>query len=222
MQEQLRDSRRRGWCYAGVVPHGDSQWGQTDSVNERRGVEALRFAADLRKLVVKPNPLAWIDRQGIERSYSPGARAEQQCGDGVLIEMKPKGILKRNKALNSKYEDNGRFLQDKGKLRFGLMEWQWDSVFARNVSRLSRYWDDEPGTVAVEAFEEIGGCEVTLGQLFERIDRAQWRCVWAALARQHLTADLYAAPLSPSSRVSLPGVIHEEVCVGSLITTWWA
>jgi hypothetical protein len=222
MQEQLREARSRGWCYAGVIPHGDDQWGQTDSVNERRAVEALRFAADLLKMVVKPAPVDWIDSQGAERKYSPDARVELQDGDNALIEMKPKGILKRNKTLTAKYEDIGRFLQGKGKLRFGLMEWQWDTVFARNVSRLSRYWNVEPGTHAVDAFEAIGDCEVSLAQLFERVDRANWPAVWAAVAKQHLTTDMHAGPLTRASRVSQPGVIYEPVLVDTFITTWWA
>jgi hypothetical protein len=87
MQEQLRAARSRGWCYSGVIPHGDDQWGQTDSVNERRAVEGLRFAADLQSLVVKPTPIKWVDRQGVERLYSPDARGQLQAGDAVLFEM---------------------------------------------------------------------------------------------------------------------------------------
>jgi len=222
MQEQLREARSRGWCYSGVIPHGDNQWGQTDSVNERRAVEGLRFAADLQSLVVKPAPIKWVDSQGVERSYSPDARGQLQAGDPVLFEMKPKGVLQRNTALTAKYEDIGRFLQRKGKLRFGLMEWQWNGIFERNVSRLSRYWGVEPGSHAVDAFNEIGGCEVTLAQLLDRIDRAHWPAVWAAVAKQHLTTDMHARPITLSSRLSLPGVIYEPIVVNRLVTTWWA
>ena len=49
------------------------------------------------------------------------------------------------------------------------------------------------------------------GLRFERVDRAQWRCVWAALARQHLTADLYAGPLSDQGQaISLLQEVQAE------------
>jgi len=191
-------------------------------VNERRAVEGLRFAADILTLVVKPASVEWIDSHGVMRTYSPDAKVDVVGGDKTLIEMKPKGVLQRNRSLEAKYEDIGRYLQHVGKLRFGLLEWQWDSTLARNVSRLSRYWNVEPGTHAVDAFDAIGDREVSLERLFERVDRENWPAVWAAVAKQHLTTDMHAEPLSRASHVSRPGEIYEPVLVDTLITKWWA
>jgi len=68
MKEQLRQARNRGWCYSGVIPQGDEEWGEFASVNERRCFEGLRFASDLTKLTIKPVPFQWIDSQGVERT----------------------------------------------------------------------------------------------------------------------------------------------------------
>lgn len=222
MQEQLREARIRGWCYSGVVPLEDDDWGQFDSVNERRAFEALRFAFDVINLSVKPGTVDWVDSQFVKHKYSPDARTSLASGDAVLIEIKPKGILSRDKVLTAKYEDIGRFLQEEGRMRFGLLEWQWDSVFARNVSRLSRYWNVEPSTHALDAFRAIDRYEATLDQVFERVEREHWPAVWAALGQQHLVTDLHAAPLSRQTRLSEPGVVYEPVVVASLVTRWWA
>lgn len=222
MKEQLSKARKRSWCYAGVIPLGSDQWGETESINERRCFEGLRFASDIESLTVKPPAISWIDARGAARTYSPDARAHLAGGEKAYIEIKPRGVLARASKTRTKYEEIGGFLQSQGKWRFGLMEWSWDGIFERNVSLLSRYWNCEPSNIAVKTFEAIGNAEIMLAQLFDGTGWEHRREIWAALAKQQLTADLHAGPLGAHTWVSLPGVIYKPVSLTSLVTEWWA
>jgi len=144
------------------------------------------------------------------------------CGDETYLEIKPKGVLSRSPALESKYEDIGRFLTRKSKHRFGLMEWQWDGIFERNVSLLSRYWNVQPSAKAMAEIEGIGPGEFRLGAVFARVGETYRTDVWAALAKQRLTADLRSEPITDRTWVSPAGVIYDPVDLSSLITKWWA
>ena len=222
MQEQLRNVRAKGWTYAGIFPLREDSAGELGSVNERRACEALRFADDLLALEVKPCSIDWVDWRGVERKYSPDAKGTHLSGDKILLEIKPHGWLERMPLQRAKYEDIGRYLQSRGNVRFGIVEWDWESTLSRNISRLSAYWDTEPGHYAVDAFDEIGGAEVALGDIFDRVRKDSWPAVWAAIASQHLTADLTRGRVNRDTMVSMPGVVYEAVGLGTLVTSWLA
>ena len=222
MEEQLREARRLGWCYSGVIPLGNGEFGQFDSVNERRAFEGLRFAADVMDVAIKPGALKWTDELGMERKYSADARVQTVEDGKVLLEIKPKNVLARDSSLRAKYEAIGRFLLLKGSQRFGLIEWHWHGQLERNISLLSRYWNVDPAGHAVRAFDAMGDCEVALGRILDQFSRDRWPSIWAALFKQQLTADLRAGPLTRQTRVSRPGIVYEPLALADLITTWWA
>jgi hypothetical protein len=221
MQDELKGVRALGWCDCAITPIGHGRYALSGSINERRNAEFVRIAPDVTDLEFKPLAIDWIDDVGTCRRYSPDARAAISSED-ALLEIKPKGILLRDTSLRSKYEAFGRYLKRQGKKRFALLEWQWDGQFERNVALLTRYWNIEPESHAVDAFASINRDEVALDELFARVDRDFWPAVWAAVAKQHLVADWHAGPVTRQTMVSLPGVLRDPITLASVITAWWA
>lgn len=222
MKEQLKGARALGWCDTAIVPIGNGKYGLCGSINERHAVEFLRCAPDVTSVVVKPERTDWIDDVGACRGYQADAEATTVASEQVLIEMKPKGALLRDPSLRGRYEAIGRYLQRQGGKRFALLEWQWDGQFERNVALLSRYWNVEPEHHATDAFCDVDRHEVELDELFRRVDRDHWPAVWAAVAKQHLVADMHAGPITRQTMVSLPGILRDPITLASVITTWWA
>lgn len=222
MRDQLREVRRLGWCHSAITPVGNDQYGACGSINERRVAEFVRIAPDVTSFVIKPVVLPWVDEEGVCRKYSPDAEIVLAASEEALIEFKTKGALLRNPALKTKYEAIGRHLQRQGKKRFGLLEWQWDGHFERNAAMLTRYWNVDPETHAIDAFAAVGRDQVALDELFASVDRDFWPAVWAAVAKQHLVSDWHAGPVTRRTMVSLPGVVRDPVTLVSLISEWWA
>ena len=222
MKEQLNGARALGWCDSAITPIGNGKYGLCASINERHNFEFLRIAPDVSGLIVKPDPTAWVDDDGTCRRYKADAEVVMAASEEVLMEIKPKGALLRDPSLTGKYEAIGRSLQREGKKRFALLEWQWNGQFERNVALLARYWNIEPERYAIDAFVAIDRDEVALDELFKRVDRDYWPAVWAAVARQHLVADMHTGPITRQSLVSLPGGLREPITLASVISRWWA
>jgi hypothetical protein len=222
MQEQLKMARGRGWLHSGVTPLGAGKVGEFDSINERRTFESLRVFKDIDTVDSKPPPVKWVDSGFTMRTYRADANVALCTGDRVLLEMKPKGKLERDRVLRAKYQDIGRYLAETTSTRFALVEWEWSTDLARNIALLAKYWDVDPGTWAIDAFNAIGDSETQLGRLLDTVAPPQRTAVWAALATQSLTTDLNAGRLTRDSWVSLPDVIYPPLTLTSLIHTWWA
>ncbi|CAN7768468.1 hypothetical protein LJR084_007484 [Variovorax sp. LjRoot84] len=222
MKAALAQVRRMSWATTGILALGRDVHAELASVNERVTFEALRMAVDLLRIVAKPPPIEWIDSTMQKRQYRPDALAWPYNGPPTFLEIKPAGMLDWQHVLRRKYEAIGSYLQVEGRYRFGLVEWRSDSVFARNVSRLSRYWAVEPEGIATDAFSRIGRRTTTLGQLLDRVDVAQWNKVYAAIANQELAVDLEKAPLSRASHLWLPTPERPALRLADLVNTWWA
>ena len=222
MKAALAQARRMSWATTGILALDRDTHAEIASVNERDTFEALRMAADLLRVVAKPTPIEWTDSNMKKRQYRPDALAWTYDGPPAFLEIKPAGVLDWQHVLKRKYEDIGGYLQVEGRYRFGLVEWRSGSVFARNVSRLSRYWAVEPEGVATDAFSRIGQRSATLGQVFDRVDVAQWNKVYAAIANQELAVDLGRVPLSRASHLWLPTPERPALRLADLVSTWWA
>jgi len=222
MKAALSQVRRMSWATTGILALGPDTHAELASVNERETFEALRMAADLLRVVAKPTPIEWTDSKLKKRQYRPDALAWPVDGPPAYLEIKPAGVLDWQHVLRCKYEEIGGYLQGQGRYRFGLVEWKPHSVFARNVARLARYWAVEPEGVATEAFSRIGERTATLGQVFDRVEIAQWNKVYAAIANQELAADLCTVPLSRASHLWLPTRERPALRLADLVSTWWA
>ena len=221
MQEQLRSARRASWANTGVARVG-KHTAELGSINERRIFQAIRLTGEVAEIRPKPPAVVWYDSAGQEHRYSPDARAKTVAGDSIYLEFKPRGLPKPGSARMAIYEDIGRFLREDCKHRFGLVQWDWSSAFSRNMALLTRYTDDEPSDVAMNAFEEIGHVTVAIGELIDNVDRSQRRAIWASIAHQDLCADLHGTRLSRHTLVSRPREVFNPFVLDDFVSTWWA
>lgn len=221
MKVALKEARKTSWMTTGILQLLEGQSGSFQSVTERRALEAIRMAADVRMLKSKPSAVKWIDSAGIRHSYTADAKAVMSSGASVLIEIKPARKLMDGR-LRRRYQEIGANLRFNQASRFCLVEWAPWTILARNIAKLLRYWSVDSGDVAREAFSHVGEKTALLGQLFDVVDTSQRKHIYAALARQELVTDFRTKALCKSSRIWIPSAERPPMRLADLVTTWWA